>query len=468
MAHGEEAGGGSRQLADEFSPENPLHAQAGRREQQRQRGDEHDFPQQGEEERITGIVQRDKGGLAGLLQRHERERTEIDPRAADGERDQRLILRKNPDQRFRPEHQDRPQRHIDAQAAEECEADAFRNPVPEAGTVIEAHDVLAAHHDAAVRQADNFPEGIDQAHRADVQGAEYAAPGLQHNVDDGLGDTVGDPEAETGSAELQNSAELPGVHPETGDAKHGFPPAEEQQDPDGADTLGNHGGPGGAADSHSQRVDQQGIQRNVQARTDNDRDHSDLRESLRIDERIHSEADEHRDGAEHIDPEIGQRRRQRFRIPAEQGKDGRRRGVQHDGQESPDQDEHGKGSVDDGFGFLPVPFAPGNGGKRRPAGAEQVREGADQRDERERYAQGRQRQGAALRHMADVHPVHDVVQHMDQLRQHHRQTEAQDDSRNLSPGEITFVSSQENTFPHLNCFLHCSFKSRQRQAGKAG
>ena len=219
--------------------------------------------------------------------------------------------------------------------------------MPEPGTVIEAHDVLAAHDDSAVRQADNLPEGIDEAHRADIQGTQHAAPGFEHDVHDGLGDAVGNPEAETRSTELQDSAELLTVHPEAGDAQDGFSAAEEQQDPDGADALGNHGCPGSAADAHIHGIDQQGIQGNVQPGPDDDGDHPDLREPLRIDERIHSETDEHRNCAEHIDPEIGHCRRQGFRISAEQGQNCRGCGVQHDGQERADQNEHGKRCVDD-------------------------------------------------------------------------------------------------------------------------
>ena len=324
-------------------------------------------------------------------------------------------------------------------------------------------DILAAHNDAAVWQADDLPQGIDQAHRTDIQGAQYAAPGFQHHIHDGLGNTVGDAEAETGGSQLQDAAELRSIDPETGQAENRLPAAEEQQHPGGADPLGNNGGPGRPADPQIQRIDQKRIQEDIQPRTDDDGDHPDLREALCVDERIHSQADEHRDGAEHINPEIGKRRRQRFLITAEQRQDCRRRNIQSRSQECANQDQHGKRRVDDGFRFFVVSFPPGDGGQRCTAGAEQIGEGPDERDERERDAQRGQRERAPFRHMADVHPVHDVVQDVDQLRQHHRQAEAQDDSRNLSPGEIALISSQINTFPNRYFFQHCSRTPRQRQ-----
>ena len=290
-----------------------------------------------------------------------------------------------------------------------------------------------------------------------------SAPPQAFSITFTLGDAVGDAEAEAGSSQFQDSTKLRQIDPETGQAKNRPAAAEEQQHPDGADSLGNDGRPGRTADAHIQRIDEKRIQEDIQTRTNDDRDHPDLRESLRVDEGIHSQADEHRDGAEHINPEIGKRRRQRFRVAAEQRQDNRGCRIQHHGQERTDQDQHGKRCIDDGFRFIVVSFTPGDGGQRCPAGAEQIGKGPDEGNERERDAQRGQRERASFRHMADVHPVHDVVQDVNQLRQHHRQAEAQDDSRNLSPGEIALVSSQTNTFPNRYFFQHCSRTPRQRQ-----
>ena len=217
------------------------------------------------------------------------------------------------------------------------------------------------------------------------------------------------------------------------------PAAQEEQYPGGAGGLGQHRRQGGALHAHAAGIDEHRVQDDVQHRPDDHGHHADAGEALGVDERVHAQADEHRDGADHIDPEIAQRGGQGRIVAAQQAQHCGGGKVHADGQDRAHEQEHGKGSAHDPLRFVVPVFAPGDGRQRGAAGAEQVGKGPDQGDQRETDAQPRQRNGAAARHMADIHPVHDVVKHMNKLGQHHRQAESENVSRYFSLGKIAFT-----------------------------
>ena len=70
-----------------------------------------------------------------------------------------------------------------------------------------------------------------------------------------------------------------------------------------------------------------------------------------------------------------------------------------------------------------VVFAHEDGGPRRAAGTDQSCERRDNHDDRQTYANARQRKRPIFRHVADVNAVDDVVEHVDQLRDDRRHGE---------------------------------------------
>ena len=95
-----------------------------------------------------------------------------------------------------------------------------------------------------------------------------------------------------------------------------------------------------------------------------------------------------------------------------QAKEERRR------QRQGEEDLEGEAAAQDAFRLVVVPLAHGDGGPGGAAGGHQGGEGGDDEDHRHADAETRQGQVAVRRHVADVDPVHDVVEHVYDLGRH--------------------------------------------------
>ena len=119
VIHGEEAGGGADDLTGEFRPEDAVNTQPEMGQEKGEGGHKDDLAQEREKEGMTGVVQGDEGGLAGLLHGHEGEGSEIDPGAFHGFCNEGFIGGEDPDQGSRDEHDEGPHDEIDDQTAVE-------------------------------------------------------------------------------------------------------------------------------------------------------------------------------------------------------------------------------------------------------------------------------------------------------------------------------------------------------------
>ena len=437
--HRGEAGARADELADKLGPEDALDAQAQAGQQQGQGGHQDQLAQGGEEEGVLGMVQGHEGMLARDLEGHKGEGAEVDPGAADRQAHQGLVVGEDPDQQLGEEHGHDPHEGVDGQAAQEDEADTLGDPAVLLRPVVVAHNGLAALGDAVDGQAHDLAHGVDEAHGPDVELAEWAAPGLEHDVDDGLGDGVRDLEHKSGDAQLDHVFQLGGVDPHPAQADRGPLSRQEAEDPEGADGLGEDRRQGRAPDAHVKEIDEEGVQDDVQRRADDYRHHAHPGEALGVDEGVHAQADEDRDGSDHIDAEIVHGVGQAGLVAAQDGQGPGGRREEQDRQRCADEQQEAEGRLHDPPGPLVVPLAPGDGAERSAAGAAEIGKGADQRNQREADAQARQSNGALrLRQVADVHPVHDVVEHVDQLGQHDGQSQLHDQRRDLALGKITF------------------------------
>ena len=200
----------------------------------------------------------------------------------------------------------------------------------------------------------------------------------------------------------------------------GLGAGEEAQDPDGTHGLTEHGGDGRALHAQTEREDQDGVQNDVDDRTDDGGEHTDLGEALRCDEGVHAHHDEDADRAEDVDAAVGQRVRQGGIAGTEQAQQGGCAGVEHDRQEHREDHQHGEAVADDLFCLLLIALAHGNGGAGGTARTDEHGKGVQQHQDGGEQAHARQRRRTDAGNVADVDAVHDVVQQVDHLRHDRR------------------------------------------------
>ena len=151
-------------------------------------------------------------------------------------------------------------------------------------------------------------------------------------------------------------------------------------------------------------------------RADEHRQHTRFGKALRRDEGVHSQGHLNENRTEGIDVHIlhavcdgvfaGAEGHQKIPVPDQQ----RRR------QEDRDDELNHKTVAQCFFRRLMVALAHENGGARRPAVGGERGKCRDNHDKRHAYPDAGQRRFPDFGDMADIHPVHNIVQHVDKLR----------------------------------------------------
>ena len=162
--------------------------------------------------------------------------------------------------------------------------------------------------------------------------------------------------------------------------------------------------------------DQARVQDDVGDGADEHGEHTGLREALGRDKGIHAEGQLDEDGSHRVDVHIIHRVLNRVfagaeghqEIPVPDEKDG--------GQEDGNENLGGKAVAQGGFRRFIVLLPHGDGGPGRAAVADQGGEGRYDQDQGHADAHAGQGRGAYVLDVADVDTVHDVVEHVDQLR----------------------------------------------------
>ena len=95
--------------------------------------------------------------------------------------------------------------------------------------------------------------------------------------------------------------------------------------------------------------------------------------------------------------------------------------AENDCQRNRQHQKHGKAVAQNFFRTFTVAGAQLDGSQRRAAHSGECGKGRDQQDDGERNAHARQRKCACAGDVADIDTVHDVVQHVDELRGNGRQ-----------------------------------------------
>lgn len=108
----------------------------------------------------------------------------------------------------------------------------------------------------------------------------------------------------------------------------------------------------------------------------------------------------------------------------------------HHCEHEPADHQHEPGVGQNGPGAVQVLPAPGNGTQRRAAHTEQVGEGGDQGDEGKAQPKSGQRQRAVTGNFADVDPVHDIIQKVQDLGHQHGRRHCKHTPAHVGAGKI--------------------------------
>ena len=230
-----------------------------------------------------------------------------------------------------------------------------------------------------------------------------------------------------------------GAHMPPGEGDNCLFPGEEVKDPHGGYELGEDGGQRGATHAHVKDKDKQRVQEQVQHSPDGHGEHARDAEPLGVDEIVHAKTYHDEQRAAQVDGEVGVRIGIGGVAGTEQIHQRPAKRIAEDGKDQAAEQEHGEGIRHDLFCLLRLPAAPCNGEEGRPAGAEEVGKGGDDGDDGQRQADACQRLGGRVGDVADVDPVHHVVQDIDELCARHGDSQAQDVAGHAPLAEITCV-----------------------------
>ena len=197
------------------------------------------------------------------------------------------------------------------------------------------------------------------------------------------------------------------------------------QDPHRAHGLTEHGGNGSAPHAQTQTKDQDGVENNVDDRTDDGGKHTGLGKALRGDEGVHAQHQQHKHRAQNVDAAVRQRIGQGGVTGTKEPQQGGCSGVEHHGQHHREEQQHGKAVGDDLLCLLLVALSQCNGGAGCAARAHQHGERVQQHKDGGEQSHAGQRCRADAGNMSDVNAVHDVIQQVDHLCNDRRDHELQ-------------------------------------------
>ena len=234
----------------------------------------------------------------------------------------------------------------------------------------------------------------------------------------GLHDKGGNPQRQTGKDDLRRKAEV-----FSSDLQERFLPAEEADHPDTGESLGNDGGQGRTAYIHVKTEDKNRVQNDIGHRADQNGEHSRLGKSLGSDKRVHAQRELHENSTQSIDIHVTDgvldgiltcaESHQKIPVPDQQ----------HNGKHHGNNDLKRETVSQNLLCGIPVLLSHENRSPGGPAITHQRRESGDNHDQRHADSHSRQSGGSNSRNMPDVNSVHNIVEHVNQLRRHRGQSQ---------------------------------------------
>lgn len=319
--------------------------------------------------------------------------------------------------------------------------------------------VKAGHRLATVVQPVNghhhhLPDGVENGHDADIQiTAVELEGGVAHHLDQAVGqvhEKAGQAQGHDPFCPCPVQADRA---PAQAQAQDGPRPGEEQQHPPAGQALSDHSSQGGSLYAHIQPKNQDGVQRDVHCRTQHHRHHACAAKALGIDEGVHPQADGDEHSAAQVDGEVVVGVGEGVGAGPEQIEDGLLQHQEKGGGHRPQQQEQGEGVAHDVLRLPIVPPAPADGTQRRAAGAAQVGQPHQHRDNGGGHPDPGEGQVAASWQPTQVDAVHHAVEHIDQLGRCHRNSQREDIPRDASLGKIIVFARQNRSFLLANVLL---------------
>ena len=195
----------------------------------------------------------------------------------------------------------------------------------------------------------------------------------------------------------------------------GLLPRQKPEHPQGGQALADDGGEGRPLHAHAEGEDEHRIEGDVRRRADDDGEHPDPGKALGVDVAVEACGDHGEGGAHQVHVEV----RLGVDVGVLAGPEGKEDGPH---EQIPHRHEHGgadelqcEGVAQNAPGPSFVPGAPGDGKEGHAAGAEQGREAHDQGDDGKGEAHAGEGHAAPVPHVAEIDPIHHVVEEVHQL-----------------------------------------------------
>ena len=172
-----------------------------------------------------------------------------------------------------------------------------------------------------------------------------------------------------------------------------------------------------------QRKNEDGVQHDIHHRPQGHGEHAHHGKALGVDEGIHPKPDHHKQGPQQVNGQIVVGVGKGHAAGPEQIQDGTPEHEAEHGQPRAEQQQQHKGVAHDALGLFVLPPPPVDGAQGRAAHTAQV--GKAHQNGNDGQAQPQAGQGQMARQTAQVHPVHDIIKNIDELRHRHGHSHTQ-------------------------------------------
>ena len=394
------------------------------RQDEDERDQQNDLAQTGQQQADLGLTQRHKALLAGDLEAHGKDACHVDAHGPCGVVDQRRIRGEDARNSPRRQHHEQPEQAGVAAAQQQLEAECLLDAGLFARAEIEAHYRLTALTDALNGQGAQLGSAGDDGHGTH---SHVAAVPRQTGAEADGQQALSGHHHKGGDAQRHHRQDdlLFRAHIVLAQAQDGLFAGEEVQDPHRTHSLTEHGGNSSAPHAQTQTKDQDGVENNVDDRTDDGGKHTGLGKALRGDEGVHAQHQQHKHRAQNVDATVRQRIGHGGVTGTKEPQQGGCPGVEHHGQHHREEQQHGKAVGDDLLCLLLVALSQRNGGAGCAARAHQHGERVQQHKDGGEQSHAGQRCRADAGNMSDVNAVHDVIQQVDHLCNDRRDHELQ-------------------------------------------
>ena len=258
--------------------------------------------------------------------------------------------------------------------------------------------------------------------------------GVKADVQDALGklhDKGSDAQGDAGEDDRAPQTGVPELQPQCGCF-----PGEEAENPGAGNPLGENGGQGGALHAHSQGEDENRVQNNVAGCADGHGEHSGSGKALGVDESVETQSKLDEQGTQgvyfHVVPGVGDG----VAAGAENHQNVLAETLDHHCENQGGDHQHGGAVAQNALGLLGLSLAHHDGGTGRAPHAHQGSKGGNAHDQRQGHPHAGQRVGADIGNVADVHPVHHIVEQVDELGQNGRQGQLEEKAADFVLAQI--------------------------------